>query len=77
VIPLDGGREGQTVIRYDGGRGWRRCPTLDRFFAERFHRPLPVSAPGQTPAHDRLGFDHRDAIDIAVHLDTSEGRALM
>jgi hypothetical protein len=75
----DGVREGPTVIRYDGGKGWvlAQLPTLDRFFAARFHRPLPVSALGQTAAHDRLGFDHRNAIDIAVHPDTSEGRALM
>jgi len=72
-------REGRTVIRYDGAGSWSLAlmPTLDRFFTERFHRPLPVSALGQTAAHDRLGFDHRNAIDIAVHPDTAEGRALM
>ena len=60
-------------------RGWSLAllPTLDRYFAGRFHRPLPVSALGQTAVHDRLGFDHRNAIDIAVHPDTPEGRALM
>ena len=38
------------VIRYDGAAGWSLAlvPTLDRFFVERFHRPLPVSALGQT-----------------------------
>jgi hypothetical protein len=72
-------REGRTVIRYDGSGGWSLAlmPTLDRFFTARFHRPLPVSALGQTAAHDRLGFDHRNAIDIAVHPDTAEGRTLM
>jgi hypothetical protein len=41
------------------------------------NRPLPVSAYGQTALHDRLGFDHRHALDVAVHPDTSEGRALV
>lgn len=74
-----GVQEGPTVLRYDGAGHWSLAlmPTLDRFFAERFHRPLPVSALGQTSAHDRLGFDHRNAADIAVHPDTPEGRALM
>ena len=62
--------------RQAAGR-WRWCPTLERFFAERFGHPLPVSALGQTAAHDRLGFDHRNAIDVAVHPDSPEGRALM
>ena len=50
---------------------------LRQFFAARFGRPLPVSAFGQTPLHDRMGFDHRDALDVAVHPDSPEGRALM
>jgi hypothetical protein len=43
----------------------------------RFGRALPISALGQTALHDRLGFDHRNAIDLAVHPDSPEGRALM
>ena len=27
--------------------------------------------------HDRLGFDHRNAVDVAVHPDRVEGRALL
>ena len=48
---------------------------LDRFFVSRFARSLPVSALGQTPVHDRLGLDHRRALDVAVHPDSAEGRA--
>jgi hypothetical protein len=72
-------RTGPRLIRHDGRASWSltRLPTLERFFSERFNRPLPISARGQTPVHDRLGFDHHDALDVAVHPDSPEGRALM
>ena len=72
-------RAGATLIRHDGRAAWSlaQLPALERFFVERFHRPLPVSARGQTPVHDRLGFDHHEALDVAVHPDSAEGRALM
>jgi hypothetical protein len=68
-----------TLTRFNGPREWSlaQVTTLERFFTERFHRALPVSAFGQTPAHDRLGFDHRNALDVAVHPDSAEGQALM
>jgi hypothetical protein len=67
------------VIRNDGAGGWRleRASLVAAFFAERFGRPAPISAFGQTGVHDRLGFDHRDAVDIAVHPDSAEGQAVM
>lgn len=70
---------GPTLIRHDGRAAWSLAllPALERFFSERFHRALPISARGQTPVHDRLGFDHREALDVAVHPDGPEGRALM
>jgi hypothetical protein len=74
-------RESPSVIHYAGAGGGRwslaAVPALERFFAHRFGQPLPISALGQTPAHDRLGFDHRNALDVAVHPDSREGRALM
>jgi hypothetical protein len=68
-----------TLIRYRGRQSWAGSLTgrLEAFFRRTFRRPLPVSAYGQTAVHDRLGFDHRHAIDIAVHPDTAEGRAVM
>ena len=71
--------ETPTLLRFHGPRAWSlaQVAELERFFTERFHRALPVSARGQTPAHDRLGFDHRNALDVAVHPDTAEGQALM
>ena len=64
-----------TLTRFHGPREW----SLGQVAAtlERFHRALPVSAFGQTPAHDRLGFDHRNALDVAVHPDSPEGQALV
>jgi len=65
-----------TLLRFHGPRSWS-LTSLERFFTERFHRALPVSALGQTAVHDRLGFDHRNAVDVAVHPDSPEGEALM
>jgi hypothetical protein len=67
------------VAEYRGAGPWSlgQVESLEQFFVGRFGRPLPVSALGQTPTHDRLGFDHRNAVDVAVHPDSVEGRALL
>jgi hypothetical protein len=72
-------QERPSLIRFAGVGRWSlvAVPALERFFATRFGHPLPVSALGQTAAHDRLGFDHRNALDVAVHPDSPEGRALL
>ncbi len=72
-------RTGPKLIRHDGRTPFSlaELPALERFFTARFGRPLPVSARGQTPVHERLGFAHHDALDVAVHPDSEEGRALM
>ena len=79
--PVKPGAEQSTpeVVEYHGVTTWTlaQVANLDRFFSARFGRPLPVSALGQTPVHDRLGFDHRNAADVAVHPDSVEGRALL
>jgi hypothetical protein len=68
-----------TLLRFHGVGEWTLAvaPALERFFTARFGRALPISAFGQTPVHDRLGFDHRNAIDVAVHPDSTEGAALI
>jgi hypothetical protein len=68
-----------TLIQHHGPAAWSlaRVTPLQRFFTERFGRPLPISALGQTAIHDRLGFDHRNALDVAVHPDSPEGKALI
>jgi hypothetical protein len=74
-----GGFESTAVfVRYNGAvkSALAEASKIQRFFVERFGRPLPVSAWGQTALHDRIGFDHRHALDVAVHPDSVEGRAL-
>ena len=67
------------LLSHHGPAAWSlaRVDTVRRFFGERFGRPLPISALGQTPVHDRLGFDHRNAVDVALHPDSAEGKALI
>lgn len=78
-LSLGGYSESGTWIRFNGQTAWSLgdAPKITNFFSARFGRPLPVSAFGQTAVHDRLKFDHRDAMDVALHPDTAEGRALM
>ena len=68
-----------TLVRFNGTAPWslRDVPKLERLFSSAFGRSLPISAYGQTTVHDRLGLDHRGAVDIAVHPDSAEGRWLM
>lgn len=67
------------LIRYTGTSHWALTDAakVDAFFRATFGRPLPVSAFGQTATHNQLGFDHREAIDVALHPDSAEGRAVM
>src|SRR5579885_672987 len=66
-------------IRYGGTRAWSlsEAGAVEQFFAGRFGRQLPVSSFGQSPVHDRWGFDHHNARDVGVSPDSAEGRALM
>jgi hypothetical protein len=47
------------------------------FFLAKFKRPLPVSAFGQSDLHTRWGWDHRNGMDVGLHPDSAEGRALI
>lgn len=75
-----GYEETADLIRFNGPAVWslaQDTAKLRQFFMGRFGRELPVSAFGQTPLHDRMGFDHRNALDVALHPDGPEGRALL
>ena len=61
-------------VVFSQGKG---SQNIKGFFASTFGRSLPVSAFGQTSLHNHLGFDHRNAVDVALHPDSVLGRALM
>jgi hypothetical protein len=67
------------LVRYNGQTSWSvgDAAKIESFFLSRFGRAMPVSARGQTTAHDRMGFDHHNAMDVALYPDSEEGRALM
>jgi len=68
------------LVRFNGPTPWslaEDAPKLQRFFRARFGRPLPISAFGQSALHDRMGFDHRNALDVALDPSSSDGRAFM
>ena len=50
---------------------------VKEFFVSRFNRPLPLSAFGQSDLHTRWGLDHRNGMDVGLHPDSEEGRALI
>lgn len=82
LTPLPRGSYEETpgLARFNGMAAWSLAvdtPRLQQFFLGRFGRALPISALGQTPLHDRMGFDHRNALDLAVHPDSPEGRTVM
>jgi hypothetical protein len=51
--------------------------TVQQFFSTTFGRALPISTIGQSATHNRLGWDHRHAVDVGLHPDSNEGRALI
>jgi hypothetical protein len=67
------------LIRYNGPAHWilSDASKVEGFFASRFKHTLPISAFGQTAVHDQLGFDHHNAMDVALSPDSTEGKALM
>jgi hypothetical protein len=50
---------------------------VKEFFLSKFNRPLPLSAFGQSDLHTRWGLDHRNGMDVNLHPDSVEGRALV
>jgi len=61
---------------YEGNGSFRESKDLKPLavaFAQKFERPLPISAEGETGLHRALGFDHRGRVDVAVSPNAPEG----
>ena len=67
-----------TVLRSTAGN-WSIAGLsgVQQFFSSTFGKPLPTSTIGQSATHNRMGWDHRNAVDVGLHPDSAEGRALM
>ena len=50
---------------------------VQQFFSKTFGRALPTSTIGQSATHNRMGWNHRHAVDVGLHPDSVEGRALI
>ncbi|MFN0111251.1 MAG: hypothetical protein ACKVZH_20500 [Blastocatellia bacterium] len=72
-------RSNGALVRFVGVNHWNLSDfgKVDAFYRLKFNKPLPVSAFGQTHTHNQLGFDHSNALDVAVHPDSAEGQALV
>ena len=79
ALPVNGYSETTDLARFNGGFKWslKEAPRIERYFSQSFGRRLPVTALGQSETHNRLRFDHRDSMDVALHPDSVEGKALI
>ncbi|HWN08472.1 MAG TPA: hypothetical protein VNO50_04220 [Pyrinomonadaceae bacterium] len=68
-----------TILRFGGSASWSLggLGSVESFFRNAFGRSLPTSAIGQSATHNRLGYDHRQAADVALHPDSIEGKRLI
>ena len=63
----------------EGAGKWKLSDAgkVEEFFVGKFKKPLPLSAFGQSDLHTRWGWDHRNGMDVGLHPDSTEGRALI
>jgi predicted protein tyrosine phosphatase len=68
-----------SFTRYTGFGGWNLGDAwkIQRFFSDTFNKQLPIAVFGQGAIHERWRLDHRNAMDIQLHPDGVEGRALL
>ncbi|MGZ8442850.1 MAG: hypothetical protein ACXWXZ_05580, partial [Candidatus Binatia bacterium] len=79
ALPIGGFSQTAELTRFNGPFKWSiaEAPRVEKFFSQTFGRRLPITALGQSDTHNRLRFDHRDSMDIGLHPDSGEGRALV
>lgn len=79
VLPVNGYSETTELVRFNGRFKWslKEAPRIEKYFSQTFGRSLPIAAKGQSQTHNRFGFDHRDSMDVALHPDSAEGKALI
>jgi hypothetical protein len=75
LMPLN---RSATVMRSTTG-SWSiaNLGSVQQFFSSTFGKPLPTSTIGQSATHNRMGWDHRNSVDVGLHPDSAEGRALI
>ena len=68
-----------SFTRYTGAGSWNigEAWKVQRFFSDTFKKQLPIAVFGQGAIHDRWRLDHHNAMDIQLHPDGPEGRALL
>jgi TolA-binding protein len=68
-----------TILRYNGASPWSLggLNEIRTFFSAKFGHSLPTSAIGQSATHNQLGYDHRNAVDVALNPDSAEGKTLI
>ena len=72
-----GESEGSRPAPPPGRWSIKEASKVKEFFFTRFNKPLPLSAFGQSDLHTRWGLDHRNGMDVNLHPDSVEGRALV
>ena len=67
------------ILRYSGAAPFSLAGLAEirSFFSSTFGRSLPTSAIGQSATHNQFGYNHRNAVDVAVHPDSVEGKTLI
>ncbi len=67
------------AMRYSGMAGWAlaNISSVQSFFTGTFGRQLPISTFGQSNTHNAMRWDHRNSVDVGLHPDSNEGRALI